>query len=115
MAKKEEQKQLFNAILPQTLKVQINKAEEGGYWAKVSEIPCYSQGESFRELFDVLTKAIYAYYNVPEKLISDLGSYLPVHSLKEIIAEGNPPEKYTLDDILPKQRLGDIQELQRIS
>jgi predicted RNase H-like HicB family nuclease len=115
MAKKEEQKLLFNAILPQTLKVQIHKAEEGGYWAKVSEVPCYSQGETFTELFDVLTKAVYAYYNVPEKLISELGSYLPVLSLKEIIAEGNPPETYTLDDILPKQKLGDIRELQRIS
>ncbi len=115
MAKKEEQKLLFNAVLPGALKVRINKAEEGGYWAKVEEIPCYSQGETFSELFDVLTRAIYAFYNVPEKLISELGSYFPVRSVQKAIAEEHPPEKYTLDDILPKQRLGEIRELQRIS
>lgn len=115
MAKKEEQKLLFKVALPETLSVQIHKAEEGGYWAKIKEVPCYSQGETFSELFDILTRAIYAYYNVPEKLIPELGSYLPVLFVKKIIAEDNPPEKYTLDDILPKKRLGEIHELQRIS
>jgi|SRR3989344_5035953 len=115
MPKKEEQKLLFNAVLPQALNIKISKAEEGGYWVKVKEVPCYSQGETFSELFDVLTKAIYAYYNVPEKLINELGSYFPVRSVQESIAEKNPPKRYTLDDILPKQHLGEIRELQRIS
>src|SRR3990167_3772558 len=111
MAKKEEEKLLFKAVLPEVLRVEVNRAEEGGYWATIQEIPCYSQGESFSELFDVLTKAIYAYYNVPEKLIPELGSYIPVESLKKIIKEENPPAKYTLDDILPKQPLDEIREL----
>ena len=115
MAEKNEEKLLFQAVLPSLLSVQVNKAEEGGYWAKAIEIPCYSQGETFSELFDVLTRAVYAYYNVPEKLIPELGRYLPVESVKNIVAEENPPEKYTLEDILPKQNLDQIRQLQRIS
>ncbi len=114
MAKKEEQKLLYKAVLPEVLNVKIEKAEEGGYWAKIKEIPCYSQGETFSELFDVLTRAIYVYYNVPEKLISELGSYFPVQSVKEIIKEEIPPQRSTLDEIFSKQPLGDIRELQRV-
>ncbi|HVO28575.1 MAG TPA: hypothetical protein VMT81_01155 [Candidatus Paceibacterota bacterium] len=116
MAIKQEKKLIFKAILPKQLRVEIHKAEAGetGYWAKVMEIPCYSQGETFSELFEILTKAVYAYYNVPEKLISELGTYLPVEELQKKLAKDNPPEKYTLDDILPKVRLRDINQLQRV-
>jgi predicted RNase H-like HicB family nuclease len=75
--KKQDEKLIFKTILPEQLRVEVHEAEAGesGYWAKAREIPCYSQGETFTELFDVLTKAIYAYYNVPEKLIPELGTY----------------------------------------
>ncbi len=80
MSTKKEKKLLYKAVLPENLNSKLNKAEEGGYWAKTVEIPCYSQGETLSELFDVLTRAIYAYYNVPEKLISELGTYIPPFS-----------------------------------
>ena len=117
MANKQDEKLLFKAILPEQLRVEVHEAEDGGggYWAKVKEVHCYSQGETFQELFDVLTKAVYAYYNVPEKLIPELGKYLPVQELQRKVAEENPPEKYTLDDILPKNSLGEIRQLQRVS
>jgi len=70
MRKKQERKLLYLALLPETVQIVVYKAEEGGYWAKGIDLPCYSQGESLSELFDVFTKAIYAYYNIPEKLIS---------------------------------------------
>ena len=112
MAKKEEQKLLYKAILPSVLHIEIHKAEEGGYWAKTKEIPCYSQGEKFWDLFNILTKAIYAYYNVPEKFISELGTYIPVISVQESV-RANRPKIYTLDDIL-KKNPEKIQELQRV-
>ena len=99
MSKTREKKLLFKALLPETLHIKLHKAEEGGYWAKVIEIPCYSQGETLSELFDILTKAIYTYYDVPEKLIPELGSYMPAHSLRERV-NAEKPSRYTLDDIL---------------
>lgn len=112
MSIKKQEKLLYKAVLPENLSVKLNKAEEGGYWAKTIEIPCYSQGETLSELFDVLTRAIYAYYNVPEKLISELGTYIPVNSVRKRVSE-NRPSKYTLDDIL-KNHPESIRELQRV-
>ncbi len=41
------------------LKVVIDQAEEGGYWAKVPSIPGYAtRGESFEELLTNLYEAI---------------------------------------------------------
>lgn len=110
---KREQKILLKSLLPETLRVSIHKAEEGGYWAKTVEIPCTSQGETLQELFDVLTQAIYAYYEVPEKFIPEFGSYIPVDSVRKSVSE-QKPKKYTLDDIL-QNHPENIRELQRIS
>ena len=109
-----EEKLLLKALLPETLNIKLHKAEEGGYWAKVIEIPCLSQGETLSELFTVLTMAIYAYYDVPEKCIPEFGSYYPVTSVRKQFSEKKPGEKYTLDDIL-QAHPETIRELQRIS
>lgn len=74
MSIKRQEKLLFQALLPSSLKVIVHKAEEGGYWAKGIDVPCYSQGETLSELFDVFTKAIYAYYNVPKKFSKFCGA-----------------------------------------
>ena len=109
----QERKLIYKALLPQKISVRIHKAEEGGFWAKIIEIPCSSQGETLSELFDMLTRAIYAYYDVPEKFIPEFGSYIPVNSVRESVNE-QKPEKYTLDDIL-QNHPENIHELQRIS
>lgn len=115
MSIKREEKLLFQALLPETVKIAVHKAEEGGYWAKGTDVPCYAQGETLSELFDILTKAIYVYYNVPAKLIAELGSYIPVTEMKERVNEQkSPPTKYTLDDILGSQT-DRIREIQRVA
>ena len=63
MTIKKRKKFVRNEFLPEWLNIRLHKAEEGGYWAKVMEIPCYSQGETLSELFDVLKEAIYTYYD----------------------------------------------------
>ncbi len=108
----QEKRIILKSLLPETLQVSIYKAEEGGYWAKIIEIPCTSQGETLQELFAILTEAIYAYYEVPEELIPEFGSYMPVSSIRKSVNE-QKPEKYTLDDILNKHP-ENIRELQRV-
>jgi predicted RNase H-like HicB family nuclease len=45
-----------------TYTIVIYQAEEGGYWAKVPELPgCASQGETLDELKDNVTNAIRAW------------------------------------------------------
>ncbi len=112
-SKKSEEKLLFKAILPQTLRIKLHRAEEGGYWARVIGMGCYSQGETLSQLFDILTRAIYAYYDVPERLIPELGKYIPADLVRRRISEKRP-KRYTLDDIL-RNNPEKIRELQRIS
>lgn len=109
----QEQKAIYKALLPEQIKVRIHKAEEGGFWAKIIEIPCSSQGETLSELFLMITRAIYAYYDVPERFINEFGIYIPVNSVRESVNE-QKPEKYTLDDIL-QNHSEDIRELRRVS
>lgn len=111
---KQEERLLLKSLLPETLKIQLHKAEEGGYWAKTVEIPCFSQGETLSELFKVFTMAIYAYYNIPEKLIPEFGSYFPVSSVRKEFTKQKLESKYTLDEILQKHPES-IKELQRIA
>ena len=42
-------------------------------------------------------------------------TYKVEEELQKKLAEDNPPDKYTLDDILPKARLQDINQLQRVA
>ncbi len=108
-----ERKLLLRALLPEKLSIELHKAEEGGYWAKTIEISCSAQGETLSELFDVLTKAVYAYFDAPEELISEFGSYLPVETVRARFKE-QKPSRYTLDDIL-RGNPENIKDLQRIS
>ena len=111
---KSAEKFLLRALLPDTLKISLHKAEEGGYWAKVIDTPCLSQGETLSELFNMLTASIYAYYDIPEKFISEFGSYYPASSVREQFSEQKLEKKHTLDGIL-KDHPETINELQRIS
>ena len=107
-----EEKLLLKSLLPERLGVKIHKAEEGGYWARIVEIDCLSQGETFSELFSMLTKAIYTYYNVPLKFIPEFGSYMPVRLIRKRASE-YMPQKYTLDDIL-KNQTAKIREVEKV-
>ena len=65
-------------ILPRTLAVDIYRAEEGGFWAKVKSLPgCNTQGEDFIDLVDMINDAIFTYFDVPQKMRSVLGRYIP--------------------------------------
>ncbi|MBI4137884.1 MAG: type II toxin-antitoxin system HicB family antitoxin [Candidatus Sungbacteria bacterium] len=65
-------------LLPRKLSVDIHRAEEGGFWAKVRELPgCNTQGEDFIDLVDMINDAIFTYFDVPQKMRNALGHYVP--------------------------------------
>ena len=68
----------YSMLLPRTVSVDVYRAEEGGFWAKVRALPgCNTQGEDFIDLVDMINDAIFTYFNVPQKMRSVLGHYLP--------------------------------------
>jgi len=61
----------FSVILPKELMVEINQAEEGGFWAKVSNFPGFvTQGENFFELIENINDA------VVDDFIEDIGQLI---------------------------------------
>lgn len=106
-----EQKLIYKALLPEKIKVVIHKAEEGGFWAKIDTYGA-TQGETFSELFYMITDLVYGYFDVPHELIPKLGSYFPADVIRKQVREQRP-KQYTLDDIL-KHQIKDIKNLQRI-
>jgi len=112
---------LYKALLPQRISVQVFKAEEGGFWAKIIELPgCRTQGETLSELIDMINDAVYSYLGIPVGLRSKLGSYLPVEVVRKIIAKKMRQRvitrRVTLKDILNGQNIlpSSIRSLERV-
>lgn len=65
-------------MLPRKLSVKIYRAEEGGFWAKILELPgCNTQGEDFLDLVSMINDAVFTWFNVPQKMRKTLGYYMP--------------------------------------
>ena len=80
----------YKAGLPLKVTVEIHRAENGGMWAKVKELRgCYTQADSFFELIEMVNDAIYTYLDIPPKLMSQLGYYMPQEILKKLSEETN--------------------------
>lgn len=74
----------FSVILPKELMVEINQAEEGGFWAKVSNFPgCVTQGEDLFELIENINDAVFTFLEIPKKVQKHLGRYVPSFSDEE--------------------------------
>lgn len=106
MRKEEEKFIKYMMMLPSKLNVEIYRAQEGGFWAKVKNIPgCVTQGENFLELVEMINDAVFLYFDVPEKFRKFLGYYVPEkikQKLDERIKQGQIEE--VVDKILHKQK-----------
>lgn len=95
----------YKASLPPRITVEIHKAERGGMWAKVKELPgCYTQADSFFELIEMVNDAIYTYLGIPVKLMSRFGYYMPQEILKKLSEEASRQHwQAVVKDIVDKQ------------
>ncbi len=91
MNKSQRQHLEYIMLLPRTLSVDVHRAEEGGFWAKVKALPgCNTQGEDFIDLVDMINDAVFTYFDVPQKMRNALGRYVP--SLSEKMRGGTDAE-----------------------
>ena len=78
MKKSEQEYIKYSMILPRILNVNVNRAEEDGYWAEIKEMPgCYTQADNFYDLIEMINDAIFTYFDVPKKIRKSLGQYIP--------------------------------------
>jgi len=68
----------YRLLLPSQIKVEIHRAEEGGFWAKVKTFPgVAAQGEDILDLIEMVNVAIMDYVEVPARLRKYLARYEP--------------------------------------
>ena len=68
----------FKNKLPQDLQIEVQASEDGGYVARVMNLPgCFTEGDTFQQLNEMLNAAVYDYFQVPEQYIPYLRSYGP--------------------------------------
>lgn len=83
MKKSQREYWKYIMFLPHTISVDIYRAEEGGFWARVKSLPgCNTQGEDFIDLVDMINDAIFTYFDVPQKMRMALGHYIPELSVE---------------------------------
>lgn len=83
--KKGKSLQFYKKLLPQKLTVEIHRSKDGGFWAKIKNLPyCYTQAKSFLELIDMVNDAVYTHLGIPNRFRGKLGYYLPKKFLQEI-------------------------------
>ena len=69
---------LLHMILPDTLKVEMGRSDDGGLYAIVQNLPgCYTQAGNFSELIEMVNDAVFSYFEVPEAMRDKFGFYIP--------------------------------------
>lgn len=68
----------YRVLMPSQIEVEIHRAEEGGFWAKVRTFPgVVAQGEDLLDLVEMVNMAIHDYLEIPKRLRKYLGQYEP--------------------------------------
>lgn len=81
MSKNKRELLRFFIALPPRLEVEIHRAAEGGFWAKVNNLRgCVTQADDFLELIEMINDAVFTYFEVPVKYRKLLGYYVPKFS-----------------------------------
>ncbi len=65
--------------LPKKLPVALFRSEEGGFCAevKINNDILRTEAENLPELIEMVNDAVYTYFEIPEKLISEAPTYVP--------------------------------------
>lgn len=99
----------YTMRLPSVLRVEIHRGEQGGFWAKVLDLPgCATQASSFPELIEMVNDAVLTYFEVPEKFRDHLGIYIP-ERIKQELERHKFQEK--IEDVVNEIISGESREL----
>ncbi|MEK7075225.1 MAG: type II toxin-antitoxin system HicB family antitoxin [Patescibacteria group bacterium] len=64
--------------LPESLEVDLQGAEEGGFVVSVKTLPgCFTQAENEKELFEMVNNAVLTYLQIPKEYQPYMPSFFP--------------------------------------
>lgn len=96
----------LRGLFPKEIAVRIGTSEDGGFYADVLKYPgCHTQGETFSELIDMINDCVYTYFEIPERYLSYMPSY---------IASTQLAEKFGLLPDMSEVRLKSIQQREAV-
>lgn len=68
----------LRSLFPSQVNVSVYRSKDGGFCAEVLSFPgCYTEAETLSELIEMVNDAVKTYFDVPEKYISFVPSYIP--------------------------------------
>lgn len=68
----------FAKKYPGKIAVHVERSEDGGFWAEIKDFPgCFTEAETFSELISMVNDAMRMYFEVPDKYISYMPTYIP--------------------------------------
>lgn len=68
----------LRSLFPQEITVSVRRSEDGGFSAEILSYPrTFTEAETFSELLEMVNDALYTYFDIPEKYVSFMPTYLP--------------------------------------
>ena len=79
--------QQYRKILPRSVKTAVVSFREGGYGAKILDLPgAITQASTFAELISMVNDCVFTYLEIPKKFLPFMGSYFPPIKLAQALS-----------------------------
>lgn len=67
----------LRTLFPKEITVRVRRSEDGGFCAEIRAYPgCFTEGDTFSELIEMINDAMMTYFEVPKKYSSFMPNYL---------------------------------------
>ena len=81
-------------LFPREINVSVSRSGEGVFLARVNTFKgIFTEGKTFLELMEMINDAVRTYFEIPEKYLSYMPSYIPSMGLAQSLEEFPATEK----------------------
>jgi predicted RNase H-like HicB family nuclease len=75
-------------LFPREINVNISRSEDGVFLARVNTFKgIFTEGKTFLELMEMINDSVRTYFEIPEKYLSYMPSYIPSLELAQFLEE----------------------------
>jgi predicted RNase H-like HicB family nuclease len=78
----------LRGLFPDEISVSVSRSREGVFLAQVKTFKgIFTEGKTFLELMEMINDAVRTYFEIPEKYLSYMPSYIPSMELAQLLEE----------------------------
>lgn len=68
----------LRGLFPRSIKVRVERSADGGFCAEITDFPgCFTEANSFSELIEMVNDAVKTYFDIPDKHMPFMPTYIP--------------------------------------